>query len=175
MFLELTNKRYSCRSYSDRPIEKDVLEYIMKCAANSPSACNKQPVKAIIINNAEEYASYCGANKSWLGTAPNLILILKKGNEGWIDYNGNSTSIIDATIFADYITLAASSKGLATCWIKGFEEEKIKQCIEISGGFYIAFLLTLGYPENDSIPEKKRKSIEELFICLEIDRKDNNV
>lgn len=168
-FLELVNKRYSCRLYDNKLIEKEIFTYILECALKAPSACNRQPFKIMILKNNEDYAAHCGVNGKWLISAPNIILILKKDSEGWIDCYGKSTSIIDATIFADYITLAASSQGLGTCWIKGFEEEYFKQCLNIPDEFDIVVLLAIGYPQNDSIPEKRRKSVEELLINSEID------
>ena len=42
-FLELAQSRYSVRKYSDKPVEKEKLEQILKAAQAAPSACNYQP------------------------------------------------------------------------------------------------------------------------------------
>ena len=42
-FLDLVNKRYSVRSYEERQIEKEKMDYIMECVRLAPSAVNFQP------------------------------------------------------------------------------------------------------------------------------------
>ena len=41
-FLELAKDRYSVRAYSDRPVEKEKLDYVLECARLAPSATNAQ-------------------------------------------------------------------------------------------------------------------------------------
>lgn len=51
VFLELTKKRYSVRSYTSQEVEKEKLDYIFECARYAPSAVNKQPWQFIVINS----------------------------------------------------------------------------------------------------------------------------
>ena len=39
-FLELVEKRYSCRSYQPQSVEQAKLDYIMECVRLAPSAVN---------------------------------------------------------------------------------------------------------------------------------------
>ena len=42
-FYELLSKRRSIRAFSDKPVDKQVIELIIKTAATAPSGANKQP------------------------------------------------------------------------------------------------------------------------------------
>ena len=55
-FLELTQKRQSCRSYANTPVEIEKLEKILEAAHLSPSACNSQPWKFYAVTNPEKCA-----------------------------------------------------------------------------------------------------------------------
>ena len=49
-FLELAEKRYSCRSISDRPVEEEKIAKILRSAQLAPTACNLQPFKIWVID-----------------------------------------------------------------------------------------------------------------------------
>lgn len=51
--LELIRKRRSIRNYEDRPVEREKIEYLLKCARLAPSAVNYQPWQFIMITQEE--------------------------------------------------------------------------------------------------------------------------
>ena len=53
-FLELVNNRYSVRSYEERQIENEKMEYIMECVRLAPSAVNFQPWKFYIVTDKDK-------------------------------------------------------------------------------------------------------------------------
>jgi len=68
--------------------------------------------------------------------------------------------------------LAATDIGLATCWIGGFDHEKVKKILEIPPRIKIIAMTPLGYPNKENIIEKskkifvrntKRKSLREII------------
>ena len=59
--LKLIINRQSDRKYSDRPIEKDKLDRIIEAGRMSPSACNAQPWKFIVVNELELVTKVAGA------------------------------------------------------------------------------------------------------------------
>ena len=52
-FLELVNRRQSCRKYLDKPVEKEKIIKCIEAARVAPSACNSQPWHFIVVNNKE--------------------------------------------------------------------------------------------------------------------------
>jgi len=53
-FLELVNKRESCRSYSDKKISKEQLVNCIEAARVAPSACNSQPWSFVVVNSEQK-------------------------------------------------------------------------------------------------------------------------
>ena len=52
-FLEIMEKRYSVRSYSDKPVEKQKLDRILRAAQIAPTAVNKQPQRIYVLQSEE--------------------------------------------------------------------------------------------------------------------------
>ena len=50
-FLDLVKARYSARSYEQRAVEQEKIDYILECARLAPSAVNFQPWKFIIVES----------------------------------------------------------------------------------------------------------------------------
>ncbi|MBQ2312266.1 MAG: nitroreductase family protein, partial [Firmicutes bacterium] len=55
-FLDLAQSRYSVRKYSDKPVEKEKLEQILKAAQAAPTACNYQPWRVSVLQSPEAIA-----------------------------------------------------------------------------------------------------------------------
>ena len=69
--LELIEARYSARSYSDRKVEQEKIDYILECARLAPSAVNFQPWKFIIVESEEKRtALHAGYAQEWFQQAP---------------------------------------------------------------------------------------------------------
>ena len=54
-FLELAEKRYSVRSYSNKEIEKDKLDKILKTGQLAPTAGNFQPQRIFVLQSKKVY------------------------------------------------------------------------------------------------------------------------
>ena len=53
-FLDLVKQRYSCRSYQEKRVEQEKLDYVMECVRFAPSAVNKQPWMFRVVKNEQE-------------------------------------------------------------------------------------------------------------------------
>jgi nitroreductase len=71
-------------------------------------------------------------------------------------------AIVDATIAMQNMVIAAWTLGVGSCWIGDFNEGEVKEVVKIPDKWRVVALLTLGYPDEQPKP-KKKKSVEELF------------
>ena len=52
-FEALQRTRESCRVYSDKPVSRELLTHLVEVAGLSPSACNSQPWRFIVVDDPE--------------------------------------------------------------------------------------------------------------------------
>ena len=52
-FYQLMNKRRSVRTFSDHPVDRKVIESIIKTAGTAPSGAHKQPWTFCVVSNPE--------------------------------------------------------------------------------------------------------------------------
>ena len=58
-FVELCENRYSVRKFSDRQVEEEKINIILRSAQVSPTACNKQPQKIYALQSPEALEKCC--------------------------------------------------------------------------------------------------------------------
>ena len=64
--LELIQKRHSVRAYSQQPVEKEKIEYLLEVARLAPSAVNKQPWRFIVVQSEEKKCALHDCyNRDW--------------------------------------------------------------------------------------------------------------
>ena len=80
----------------------------------------------------------------------------------WIRKDGKDHCDIDVAIAVDHMTLAATDLGLGTCWVCAFDAKKCHKVLELPENLEVIALLPMGYPMEESEPEKKRKSIKDM-------------
>lgn len=163
-FKQLAMERYSCRSYTNQKVSEQLISEIFDLCRYAPSAVNFQPWKFIVVNKPELlellYACY---KREWIRTASTIIICLADKNSAWVRSDGKNHADIDLSIFIDHLTIAATEKGLATCWVCNFEVNKVIKDFNIPLQLEPVALIPLGYPESDKIPIKKRKELSEIL------------
>ena len=173
-FTEIAQARQSCRSYDESlPVEEEKLASILEAARIAPSACNGQPYRLTVCHGqaAKDVAMACrglGMNK-FAVQAPVMIVISEepyvKSAAMGAKVKGNDYRSIDIGIVAAYITAEAAAQGLGTCILGWLDDARIR---EICGLQYpVRLVITLGYPKEDKLREKKRKDLSELVTVKE--------
>ena len=173
-FRELLNLRQSVRKYSNTPVEKEKIQVLIEAVQFSPSACNSQPWKLVIVDDPElkdkvartTFNNTVSFNKFAVEAPVIAVLVIEKPkliakiggsikNQEYPEY--------DIGIAASHFCLQAADLGLGTCMIGWFDEKKIKRLLQIPKKRKIALVITLGYPPEDYKMRKKiRKSADDI-------------
>jgi nitroreductase len=163
--MEAIKKRYSCRAYQNRPVESEKLDKILDAARLAPSARNFQDWRFVVVTDKEirAHLSIAAANQAFVAQAP--VVIACCSNLTHLMRCSQPTGSIDVAIAIEHIALAATSAGLATCWIGSFYPDQVRQILQIPTHIHVIELLTLGYPA-DQQPETKRLPIDSI-VCHE--------
>jgi nitroreductase len=72
-------------------------------------------------------------------------------------------AVMNVTIAAEHIVLAATSLGLGTCWVRAFEAPEVERILELPDAVKSLALLTVGYPAESPAP-RPRRSLEEIVL-----------
>ena len=168
-FLEIANRRQSCRSYDEtRAVESEKLAAILEAGRLAPSACNGQPYKFTVCRGetAQAVAKACaglGMNK-FAVQAPIVIVVSEmpyvKSAAMGAKVKGNDYRSIDIGIAAAYLTAEATAQGLSTCILGWLDSDKICGICNLEGPARL--VITLGYAKDETIRPKKRKERAEL-------------
>ena len=67
VFLELAQSRYSVRRFDGRKVARDVIDRILRAGQVSPTACNRQPQRILVIDDEETLARLrkCTSRLAW--------------------------------------------------------------------------------------------------------------
>jgi len=138
---EAIRTRRSIREYSPKLVPKKILHKIAESAQLAPSASNLQPWHFIFVTDRDERKQLSeGRWAGFLAESPVVVVGCgdQKASPSWYR--------VDVTIALEHIVLAATSKGLGTCWVGSFDEEEVKKMLKIPENYRVVSLLALGYP-----------------------------
>lgn len=166
---ELSEQRYSVRSYTNQPVSKEDIDYILECTRLAPSAVNLQPWHFYVITKQEDKDKICQCYKrDWIQTAPMFIVCTVLHDQAWVRrYDQKEHGNIDIAIATEHICLAATERGLGTCWVCNFDADRCHELLGLPENEEAAVVIPLGHPAEDSeLKPKTRKEMDEIVTWL---------
>ena len=165
---ELIQKRQSDRKYESRPVSREMVMKCLEAARLAPSACNSQPWKFVVVDDAA-LLPQMGAAAAGMGMngfareVPVIVaVVLEKMNLtariGSV-IKDKEYSLLDVGIAVEHFCLQAAELGLGTC-IMLVRRKEVKKLLGIKGK-RVPLLISLGYPAGET-RKKARKSLEEM-------------
>ncbi len=173
-FLELVSSRQSVRAFDpELSVEKEKIDRIIEIARLAPSACNAQPWSFVVVDEpvlknkiADATSSRVLGMNHFTKQAPvHLLLVEEKVNVssgigGWI--KKKDFAQMDLGIVASHIVLAAQAEGLGTCIVGWFDEDKVKELLDIPSSKRVWLDIVIGYG-TQPLRKKSRKSIDKIL------------
>lgn len=156
--MDVIERRFSVREFSDRKIEKEVIEKILKAGQLAPTACNNQPQRIFVIESSEaleklKKCTMCHFN------APLAMLVCFDKNECWKrEYDKKPSGDIDASIVCTHMMLEAYNLGIGSTWVMHYIPEAIKEEFELPDNLESTALLVMGYPKEGLVPNPRHNS-----------------
>ena len=178
-FFEALSSRRSIRTYQDRPVEEEKLRAVLDAVRASPSWANQQCWRLVVVKDAatrqgiselsflESFFAPKGyksnpAMKALAEAPAVLVLCADPSQSGAI--RGQDYYLADCGIAAQSLMLAARSLGLGTVFVGIFQEEPLRDLLDIPAGVRVVGLFPLGYPAEEKKEGPKRRPLEE--ICF---------
>ncbi len=160
---ELILKRWSPRTFADREVPAGDLERLFVAASWAASSYNEQPWRFFVGRKGDEaykkiFDSLVEFNQGWAKSAPVLILSIGKKT---FSHNGspNAYGLHDTGAATAYLGLAATSLGLHTHSMAGFDKELARAAFGVPADYEIGAVTALGYLGNlDDLPKDYQQS-----------------
>lgn len=170
-------ERRSIRKFKAEPVAKEVIEEIVSAAAYAPSWKNTQIARYYCLEGelkdrvAAEGVMGFEYNTKTISGAPQLVVVTYVEKRSGFERDGSfSTSkedrweSFDAGIATQTFCLAAHDKGVGTCILGIFDEEKVAEIAGIPDDQKVAALVAFGYAEGDHPAAPKRKEVSDLLV-----------
>ena len=157
-FLEVIEKRHSVRKYSDKPVDKEILDTIVRVAQTAPSSRNSRSSAFMIIEDRDTLDALSQMRdygSGLLSGAQAAIVVMgdETKTDLWVD---------NCAISATFIQLAVTAMDLSSCWVhcngrprvkaepEGAKaEDYVRELLGIKDGFRPYCVIAIGYPAED--------------------------
>lgn len=157
-FLEVIEKRHSVRKYSDKPVDKEILDTIVRVTQTAPSSRNSRSSAFMIIEDRDTLDALSQMRdygSGLLSGAQAAIVVMgdETKTDLWVD---------NCAISATFIQLAVTAMDLASCWVhcngrprvkaepEGAKaEDYVRELLGIKDGFRPYCVIAIGYPAED--------------------------
>ncbi len=149
-FAKLAEERYSVRKFDPRPVEAKKVEAILTAGRIAPTACNNQPQRILVIDDAEGMAKLKKCTSCTFG-APMAFIICFDKAESWVrPFDNDNSGVVDASIVTTHMMLQAADLGLGTTWVGYFDPAKVTAEFKLPENFVPVAVLPLGHPAADA-------------------------
>ena len=163
-FITLANSRFSVRSFSNKKVEQEKIDSILRAGQVAPTACNKQPQKIYVLQSTEALKTLQKCKYSHFGETL-AFLVCYDSSLCWTrDFDGKASGDIDASIVATHMMLESWELGIGSTWIMHFIPEVIIDQFDLPDSVVPVCILVMGYPSQEAVPSVQH--------CMKKDLKD---
>ena len=168
-FLELACARFSVRKFSDRPVEKEKLDRILRTAQAAPTTKNCQPQRIYVLQSKEALETVRTQTSS-IYNASTVLLVCCEPAKAILSAEGINSAHVDTAIVTTHMMLAAWDEGIGSCWIRTFRIDDVRKAFGLPENIEPMAIMPIGYAAEDAVPAKGwhdvRKPMDEIVKYL---------
>ncbi|MDO4973776.1 MAG: nitroreductase family protein [Eubacteriales bacterium] len=168
-FIQLAEKRYSCKKYGERAVEAEKLARILEAGRLAPTAKNLQELRVYVVRSEEGLEKIDRVTPCRYGAGTVLVVAYDRRNVFTYPGGKRDSGTEDATIVATHLLLAAAAEGVDSCWVNFFDPEKLAAELGLPENEDVLMLLDLGYAAEGAGPlpnHGSRKPLAETVAYL---------
>ncbi|MFT6835905.1 MAG: nitroreductase [Francisellaceae bacterium] len=168
-FFKLSVRRRSVRWYLPKTVPRNLVDRAILAGSQAPSACNRQPYKFRIIDDADllsVVSKIPGGTAGWDHNFKMIIVVIGDLS-AYFSERDRHVIYIDASLATMNLLLALETQGLSSCVINWPDVEqnevKISNTLKLPKNEKVIMLVSVGWPDPDGlIPYSQKKKLEEL-------------
>ena len=146
-FKDVVTGREAVRKFSDKKPSEEQINSILEAGRLAPTAYNKQPQRVYVLESEEALAKMDKVHPCRYG-AP-IVLLVCGDREVTPDLDGIPTAMVDATISATHMLLAAYDAGVDSVWAGVFKVEETKKVFDLPDSMIPVCFIDLGFRAAD--------------------------
>lgn len=145
-FKEVVKRRRAYRSLKTCEIDDDLIQELAECASLAPSCYNNQPWRFVFVHRKDVLERLFGAlsrGNAWAKSASMIIAVTSKKDDDCVT-SGREYYLFDTGMATAFLILRATDLGLVAHPIAGYNEEKVKEVLEIPEDMTVITLVIVG-------------------------------
>jgi len=164
--LEIIKGRRSIRRFKPEKVPKEYIMLLLEAARWAPSAGNLQPWEFIIVTDESTKRKLMEAAlyQEYVYEAPVVIVAVANipRTSSYYGRRGEELYVIqDVAAAIQNILLMAHALGLGAVWIGAFNEDRVREILELPNYIRPLAIIPLGWPDEKPYPPPRR-SLEEI-------------
>ena len=166
-FTDVDAGREAVRKFDGRKPTDEQLAQILEAGRLAPTAYNKQPQRVFVLESDEALGKMDTVHPCRYG-AP-VVLLVCGDRAVTPDLDGIPTAMVDASIAATHMLLAAYNTGVDSVWAGVFKVEETKKVFGLPDSMIPVCFIDLGFrsPEYKGNPQHtKRNPLETMVTRL---------
>ncbi len=161
-------ERRSVRQFEETKIPEATIGRLLASAHLAPSAGNLEPWKFVVVRrddlkNRLVQAAY---GQDFLASAPVCIVVCADPARSASRYGERGAKLYciqDTAAAVQNILLTATAYGLGSCWVGAFDEEQVKESLDLDDNLRPVAIIPVGYPAGE-VEEIPRRSVDEVTL-----------
>jgi nitroreductase len=160
----LLKKRWSPRSFIDKPVDNQTLQRLFEAARWAPSSSNEQPWRFIVGKKGTKtwdkiWETLVDFNQKWAKLAPVLVLSVGKKTSSKSN-KPNTVYKYDVGQSVAYITFQAMHEGLYVHQMGGFDASSAAKFFTIPNDYEVITAFAIGYKGAPELLEDNFRDME---------------
>ena len=169
-FSEAVAKRRSVRHFNTKlAVSDEDVTALLEAAVTAPTAGNIQPWRFVVLRSQEARDRLAAAiGQKWATAAPVVIVVCVDPRPCSARYGARGEelyAIQDSSAAVETILLAAVDRGLASCWIGAFDDDAVREAINVTKPIRPVAVLPIGY-SAEAAGRPARRPLSEVTTWL---------
>lgn len=164
-FDSFARSRHSVRDFSEVPVDKTVLESAFQTAETTPSVCNRQAWKTLVIEKGETLDRVLALQGGLSGNGRNIdkLLIVTTDNRYFYSAKERNQGYVDGGLYSMNLAYALHSHGVGTCMLNANlslkNEKSVRNILGLHEATNIVMFIAVGsLLEHFKVPRSNRDS-----------------
>lgn len=167
--MSLARRRRSVRWFLDKPVPREVVDRAVAVAAQSPSACNRQPFHFRVFDDPDLVREVARVPMGTAGYADNIpvIAVVVGQLRNYPNERDRHLIYVDGSLAAMSFVYALEAQGVGSCCINWpdmeSQERKMASLLALDPDERPVMCIALGYPDPDGlVAYSQKKPVEQL-------------